>query len=142
MVRQMKLKDIPNVAELERECFSMPWSERSLLKEVDNQDSLFLVKEQKGKVVGYVGMYYVYPEGDITNVAVAKDYRGKGIATELLEQAFLIAGTREITEFTLEVRVSNTAAIRLYERLGFKEEGIRKNFYDNPEEDAVIMWKR
>lgn len=142
MIRLMESKDIEGVAELEKECFSMPWSAASLQKELDNENSIFCVCEMDGTIVGYAGLYLVPPEGDITNVAVTALYRGRGIAKQLLETLFEQAAKKGITEFTLEVRVSNEPAICLYEKMGFRSEGIRKNFYDAPKEDACIMWKR
>lgn len=142
MIRLMQTKDIEQVAELEKECFSMPWSESLLQKEVDNENSLFCVCDIDSRIAGYAGMYFIPPEADIANVAVTKDFRGRGIAGDILTFMFDKAGESGITEFTLEVRISNASAIKLYERLGFQNEGIRKNFYDNPKEDACIMWKR
>lgn len=142
MIRIMQDKDVEEVALLEKECFSMPWTETSIKKEIENKDSLFCVCEVDRKVVGYAGMYYVYPEGDITNVAVTKEYRGQGIAKNILNFMFEKARGEGITEYTLEVRIGNKNAIRLYETLGFIDAGIRKNFYDNPKEDALIMWKK
>ena len=141
MVRRMKAKDVPAVAQIEKECFSQPWSEHSLMRYADDKDSIFCVCEIDEVIVGYAGMYYVYPEGDITNVAIRGEYRGNGYAKALLEHMISVSKEHGVTEFTLEVRISNTKAARLYEKLGFKNEGIRKNFYDNPREDAVIMWK-
>ena len=138
----MKTKDVPQVAQIERECFSRPWSEESLMKYVDDENSIFCVYELNGMVVGYAGMYYVYPEGDITNVAISEEFRGNGYAKELMKKMIQDSIECGITEFTLEVRVSNITAIKLYEKIGFVNEGIRKNFYDNPKEDAMIMWKR
>ena len=142
MIRIMQTKDVREVAKLEQECFSLPWTESALEKEVSNPDSLFCVCEIDGKIVGYAGMYYVYPEGDITNVAVTKEYRRQGIAKEILTYMFSEAKKSAVTEYTLEVRVGNKSAISLYETLGFENAGVRKNFYDNPKEDAFVMWKR
>lgn len=141
MVRKMNSRDIASVHQLEKECFSRPWSENSLLNEVDKENSVFLVYEIDREVVGYGGMYLVIDEGDITNIAVSANHRRKGVAEEILTEMFDIAVKRGIVSFTLEVRKSNKAAISLYEKLGFKEEGCRKNFYDNPTEDGIIMWK-
>lgn len=138
----MQDKDVLSVSKLEKQSFSMPWSEQALEKEIFNKDSLFCVCEIDKKIIGYAGMYYVYPEGDITNIAIDKKYQGKGYAKELLNYMFELANSRGIKEFTLEVRVSNMNAIKLYEKLGFENVGVRKNFYDNPKEDAYIMWKR
>lgn len=142
MVRKMKIEDIEDVHALEIQCFSSPWSKDSLAKEVDNDSSMFFVYEINGEVVGYAGMYLIIDEGDITNVAVSADYRRKGIAREILEKMFEEAEKKHIKAFTLEVRKSNHAAIDLYTSIGFVTEGCRKNFYDNPKEDGLIMWKR
>lgn len=138
----MESRDVQAVHQLEKECFSLPWSEKSLEKEVNNKQSLFCVWEENDKITAYAGMYYVCGEGDITNVAVTEQSRHRGIARNLLLEMFEISHTAGISEFTLEVRESNRTAINLYERLGFKTEGTRKNFYDNPKEDGLIMWKR
>lgn len=138
----MENRDVEVVHQLEQECFSMPWSEQSLSKEVDNPQSLFYVYEENEKILAYMGMYCIGYEGDITNVAVTTSERHKGIGRELLSKVLEEAETKGLTEFTLEVRESNKAAISLYESLGFKTEGVRKNFYDNPKENGLIMWKR
>ena len=142
MIRIMQDKDVKEVALLEKECFSMPWTEASIKKEIENKDSLFCVCEIDERIVGYAGMYYVYPEGDITNVAVTNEYRGRGIARKILTFMFEEAVKDGVIEYTLEVRVGNKKAIHLYETLGFLNAGVRKNFYDNPKEDAIIMWKK
>lgn len=142
MIRKMTERDVPGVHKLELECFSAPWSEMSLKKEVNNEQSLFYVCEEDGEIAGYAGMYLICDEGDITNVAVSEKYRGRKIATEILKKMFEDAKTRGVHKFTLEVRKSNSVAIGLYERLGFAAEGCRKNFYTDPAEDGLIMWKR
>ncbi|MDE7432825.1 MAG: ribosomal protein S18-alanine N-acetyltransferase [Lachnospiraceae bacterium] len=142
MIRLMEIRDIEQVAKLERECFSTPWSEESLKKEIENMNSIFCVCEIENRIVGYAGMYLTPPEGSITNIAVTEKYRGRGIAGGILEFMFSKANLEGITEFTLEVRMSNHSAINLYKRYGFLCEGIRKNFYAAPQEDAYIMWKR
>lgn len=142
MVRKMESTDLAAVAGLERECFSMPWSEQALAQSLNSRDVLFCVCEVEGQIVGYVGMYLVYPEGDIANVAVKKTCRRHGYAQEMLHYLFAEAQKQGITEYTLEVRESNEAAIRLYEKMGFKIEGKRKNFYELPKEHALILWKR
>ena len=142
MIRKMTINDVESVYGLEVECFERPWSLQSIEKEVENNNSLFCVCEKDGNIVGYAGMYYVCGEGDITNVAITKNYRGKGLGNELLTEMFRIANENNIFEFTLEVRETNIIARNLYEKLGFKVEGVRKNFYDNPVENGIIMWKR
>ena len=98
--------------------------------------------ETEDKIVGYIGMYQVLEEGDITNVAVHEKYQRKGIGNALVSTLLKEASKQMIQEVTLEVRVSNQSAIRLYEKNGFVAEGRRKNYYDKPREDAVIMWNR
>lgn len=142
MIRKMTINDVESVYGLEVECFERPWSLQSIEKEVENNNSLFCVCEKDGNIVGYAGMYYVCGEGDITNVAITKNYRGKGLGNELLTEMFRIANENNVFEFTLEVRETNIIARNLYEKLGFKVEGVRKNFYDNPVENGIIMWKR
>lgn len=142
MVRKMRMEDIEAVHELEIQCFSTPWSKESLAKEVDNDSSMFFVYEDNGEILGYAGMYLIIDEGDITNVAVSVKHRRKGIAGEILRQLFSKASEKGIKSFTLEVRKSNLGAISLYEAMGFVTEGCRKNFYDNPKEDGLIMWRR
>lgn len=142
MIRRMKHSDVEVVAQLEIECFSHPWSEASLIKEVENANSLFLVYETEQKIIGYIGMYLVIDEADITNIAITKSYRGKGYGRKLLMEAMNHVFMANYQAITLEVRESNQTAIHLYEETGFEIEGVRKNFYDNPTENALIMWKR
>lgn len=142
MIRRMTEADLPAVAGLERENFSVPWTEENLKESLRLSTYLFLVAEEEGKVVGYAGLNRVLDEGDVTNIVISEDFRGRGIGTELTS-ALLEEGKKEgIQAFTLEVRFSNVSAIRIYEKLGFVEEGIRKRFYEKPVEDARIMWKR
>ena len=141
MIRRMEERDVLQVAELERLCFSTPWSEHSLRESLARPEYLFLVGETDGKVTAYGGLLKVMEEGDVTNIAVHPDYRHKGSGTRITE-ALLEEGRKcGMTAFTLEVRVSNQAAIHVYEKLGFHSVGIRKGFYDAPKEDAMIMWK-
>lgn len=132
---------IPQIAKLEKICFSEPWSENGLLESYKN-GTHFFVAEDNGNVLGYVGLSAVIDEGYITNVAVFPQYRKKGIATALLNAVFEFALQRELAFVSLEVRKSNTNAVSLYEKKGFKVEGLRKNFYRDPTEDALIMTKR
>lgn len=142
MIRLMESEDVPKVADLEKKCFSIPWSENSLRESLRNPDYLFLVAEEDGKVAGYAGLLKVLDEGDVTNIAVEPGCRGRGIGTGLLERLMEKGREKGIRSFTLEVRVSNETAIHMYEKLGFVSEGIRKRFYERPVEDARIMWKR
>lgn len=142
MIRRMLEADLSGVSELERQYFSMPWSEKQLRESLENPDYLFLVLELEGKIAGYAGLVRAGDEGDITNVVLAEECRGRGFG-KLLVRTLLEEGKRRgIRDFTLEVRVSNTLAIHVYEALGFVKEGVRKRFYEKPPEDAWIMWKR
>lgn len=140
--RKMQESDVSKIADIEEENFSIPWSEISLLKEVNNENSLFVVAEFEGNIAGYAGMYLIGAEGDITNVVVSYIYRRNGIASAIIEYIVEYAKSVGITDLTLEVRAGNTAAIKLYEKYGFESEGIRPGFYDFPKEDALIMWLR
>ena len=142
MIRKMEHRDIKFVAQLEQQCFSRPWSEQSLQQEVDNQNSLFLVYAEKQEIIGYIGMYLIIDEADITNIAISESYRGKGYGKKLLMEAVNRVFAEGYQAMTLEVRKSNRPARCLYERAGFQIEGERKKFYECPTEDAFIMWKR
>ena len=140
-IRQMTSEDIPFVADMEKKIFSMPWSENAFRQALESTNTIYLVAEYENIVVGYCGMYYVMNEADITNVAVDSNYRKNGIAIAMLKEIIAGAKKKGIENVTLEVRESNVPAIKLYEKLGFKESGIRKNFYEKPVENAIIMWK-
>lgn len=142
MIRRMREEDLPSVAALEEKCFSVPWSEASLRQSLQDSNYLFLVAEEDGNVAGYAGLLKVLDEGDVTNIAVERAYRGRGIGSELVRQLMEEGKRCGIRSFTLEVRVSNKTAVHVYEKLGFVSEGIRKRFYERPVEDALIMWKR
>ena len=139
LIREMNLQDVPAVARIEKQCFSLPWSEQSLTDSVVREDTLFLVCEDEQNVVGYIGMYISFDEGDITNVAVDSACRKKGYGESLVSKAIELAKEKKLETIMLEVRVSNAPAISLYKKMGFEELGIRKNFYEHPVEDALIM---
>ena len=138
IIRKMTLDDVKKVAEIEKECFSLPWSEASFEDSLAREDTVFLVCEDT-EVVGYVGMYLSFEEGEITNVAVTPAYRKRGCGNLLMEAIAKEAKERAAQCIILEVRVSNAPAISLYKKHGFEEIGIRKNFYEHPTEDAIIM---
>ena len=129
------------IAELERLCFSDPWSENSIRYELTNPLSCWLVAVEDGRVAGYVGSQSVLDEADMMNIAVHPDFRRRGVAQSLVEG--LVAGLKEknIRCLTLEVRASNDPAISLYQKLGFAQVGRRPNYYRNPKEDALILRK-
>lgn len=146
LIRKMTLLDIPAVTEIEKECFSMPWSEQSLKESLEREDTLFLVCEENAGdidtasvITGYIGMYISFEEGDITNVAVGTCYRKKGYGEALVSKAKSLAAEKQLERILLEVRVSNAPAISLYKKMGFEELGLRKKFYEHPVEDALIM---
>lgn len=138
IIRKMTFEDVKTVAQIEKECFSLPWSEASFEDSLAREDTVFLVCED-GEVVGYIGMYLSFEEGEITNVAVTPSYRQKGCGNLLIQAIKEEAKARAAECVILEVRVSNVPAISLYKKHGFEEIGIRKNFYEHPSEDAIIM---
>ena len=138
----MTADHLDQVAELERICFSTPWSRNMLAEELDNALSAFLVAlDESGKVVGYAGLQVVLDEGYITNVAVRPECRRQGIAGKLLQVFLDFAQGNHLAFLTLEVRASNYDAIALYGSRGFRSVGRRKNYYEHPKEDAIIMTK-
>ncbi len=137
-IRRMEEQDIPAVARMEQQLFSSPWSEKSF-HEALGQDVLFLVAARQDMPVGYCGMYCSQEEGEITNVAVLDAFQGQGIGRRMLGELLRQASVRGIRRVFLEVRVSNSKAIRLYESLGFQNCGIRKGFYAFPREDGMVM---
>lgn len=140
-IREMRPEDLTQVCAIEKENFSLPWSEKSFRESMEREDTVFLTAKIGEEVAGYLGCYCICGTGEITNVAVKRDYRRRGIGGLLLEQLYLEGTRHQTEEFFLEVRESNEAAIALYTRQGFVKEGIRKNFYEKPVEHAVIMWK-
>lgn len=139
LIREMTFADIPSAVDIETQCFSLPWSEKSFQDSITREDTLFLVCEDEGTVTGYIGMYISFDEGSITNVAVSPNYRKKGYGESLVHMTKEKAKEKQVQRIFLEVRVSNVPAISLYEKMGFENLGIRKNFYEHPKEDAYIM---
>lgn len=130
-----------DIAELEKQCFSQPWSE-STLKDAYRHGTIFISATCRGELLGYIGISTVLDEGYITNIAVFPKHRRKGVASTLLDRVFLLAREKGLAFVTLEVRESNQAAISLYIKKGFKAEGTRKDFYQSPKENALILTKR
>ncbi len=140
--RRMTPEDVPVISRLEEETFSMPWSAPSFLEMISKEDARYYVAEKDGKILGGCGVLMIAGEGNITNVVIAPEARNQGIGTAMLRH-LMAEGNREgLTAYTLEVRVSNVAAIHVYEKLGFESAGIRPGFYEKPVEDAIIYWKR
>lgn len=132
---------VTDVAEIEKECFSAPWSENGIRSEVDNPTARFFVAVCDDKAIGYAGMHIVCGECYIANVAVLPKYRQMGIASRLLDKLNETAKSEKAEFITLEVRQSNEKAIKLYSKHGYRQVGIRKNFYAKPTEDAILMTK-
>lgn len=141
VIRRMLQEDLEAVCRIEKENFSVPWSEKSFLESMEREDTVFLTALSAGKVAGYLGCYCIDGIGEITNVAVDAAFRRQGIGAGLLKELYKCALMHSCRKFFLEVRESNQAAIALYASQGFQKEGIRKNFYERPREDAQIMWK-
>lgn len=141
MIVKMNLSHVPQVAELEKLCFSDPWSEKSVASELENELAHWLVAVEGDRVAGYVGSQTVCGETDMMNVAVHPDFRRQGIAEALVKG--LVADLKEMGSrcLTLEVRASNIPAQKLYEKLGFAQVGKRPKYYRNPKEDALILRK-
>jgi len=142
-IRRMTIEDLDRVIEIEEESFSVPWSRDSYESEISrNILSLYLVAEFQGRIIGYCGMWFILDEAHITNIAVQKSFRGKGVGKRLVECLLEEASKKGIVNLTLEVRDGNIAARKLYEKMGFVVEGIRPGYYPDNHEDAIIMWKR
>ena len=140
-IERMKEGHVAAVAELEKLCFADPWSEKSIASELNNPLALWLVAVEDGSLCGYIGSQSVMGESDMMNVAVHPDHRRKGVG-EMLVLALCEALSGENASLALEVRASNAPAISLYEKLGFAQVGLRKNYYRNPREDALILKKK
>ena len=138
---KMNEAHIQAVAQLERENFSLPWSENVLSAELRNPLSLWLVAVRNGEVVGYVGAQIVPDEADMMNIAVSDAHRRKGIARNLILELLAQLQAQGVCSLTLEVRASNDAAISLYKGLGFQQVGRRPGYYKMPKEDALILRK-
>lgn len=140
-IEYMTADHIDQIALLEKQCFTTPWSNDALRQELEVDNAVFLAALYDNNVVGYVGMHNNLGEGYVTNIAVDKHYRRKSIGQQLMLALFDYAINNNMQFISLEVRVTNNAAISLYEKLGFERLGIRKGFYSHPTEDALIMTK-
>lgn len=137
----MQEADLEQVTKIEHGIFTKPWSQNAFLDSMTRKDTIYLVAKEVGIVMGYCGGYCSFDELEITNVAVKQEYRRHNIGRRLVERLIQDANKQGVTRFLLEVRESNQGAIALYESLGFHIEGVRKNFYEKPTENALIMWK-
>lgn len=138
-IKRLGADHIDAICALEERCFSVPWSRESFMWAKDNENDYFIVAEENGTVVGYAGLCFVLPEGDIANVATAPEHRRRGIAAALVADIIDFAKKRGIKSLMLEVRASNAGAVALYEKFGFIKVAERKKYYSKPTEDADIM---
>lgn len=141
MIEKMTKKHIDRVAEIEKECFSHPWSIKSLESELANENSHFYVAYENGVIAGYIGMNIVIDEGYIYNVAVSEKFRKKGIGSSLVNHLVTYGKKNNLCFLTLEVRAGNLNAQSLYSKFGFIKVGERKNYYSEPAENAILMTK-
>ena len=142
MIRAANVHDVKPLTAIDEICFSLPWSEQSFFEEITgNAIAQYVIAESEGKIIGYAGIWAILDEGHITNIAVHPDFRRRGIAKALISVLLEATENAGVKAYTLEVRASNESAIALYECFGFTKSGLRKKYYDDNDEDAVIMWK-
>lgn len=142
VIDPMRVRDLSDILKIERLSFTTPWSRGAFLSELlENDRAYYLVARCGEPAVGYIGVWIIAGEGHITNVAVHPDFRRNGVGTRLLNAIGELAREKGASRLTLEVRRSNTSAQRLYAALGFESAGIRRGYYRDNNEDAVIMWK-
>jgi ribosomal-protein-alanine N-acetyltransferase len=140
-IRRMRLEDVDHILEVEKQSFTTPWSREAFQNELtQNHFAHYVVVEMDGEIIGYCGMWMIVDEAHITNIALLPEYRGRGMGETLLRGMMQAAKTYGAKKMTLEVRVSNVAAQKLYEKLGFEQQGVRPNYYTDNMEDAYIMW--
>ena len=142
VIGEMNLEDISEAAKLEAMNFTMPFKEKDFEEVVNNKNKKYIVLKIDEEIVAQAGMTIILGEAEINNVSVKDSYRSKGYGRLVMEELLKVGNEMNVEAFTLEVRKSNEVAIGLYRKLGFKVEGERKNFYEKPVEDALIMWKR
>jgi ribosomal-protein-alanine N-acetyltransferase len=139
IIREMEIEDLEQIMPMEKECFSVPWTENGFFTFLIRQDTLFLVAEEEGEILGYIGILTVLEEGEIANVCVRPSARRRRVGARLLEALLDRMKAKGVTTIHLEVRESNTAAIALYEKYGFIRDGLRRGYYEEPKEDALLM---
>ncbi len=142
IVREMLVDDLEQVMDIENDLFAVPWTKEGYFTFLTREDAMFLVVEEKGRILGYCGLLMVPDEGDVTNVAVRRDRQREGIGHFLMDSLVRLASERGVTIIHLEVRESNKTALRLYERMGFIQDGTRRHYYTDPVEDAVLMTRK
>lgn len=138
-IRKMREEDVEKVAELEKGIFSDAWSERALRETLEQKQTILLTAFDDKKLIGYIILYYVLEEGEIARIAVSPEYRRQGVGARMLLEMENLCEDNGISKLLLEVRESNVSAYSFYEEHGFVKDGIRKNFYTAPVENAVLM---
>ncbi|MFK9094384.1 ribosomal protein S18-alanine N-acetyltransferase [Bacillus salipaludis] len=139
--RQMREEDIDQVLEVEHASFTLPWSREAFYNELyNNKFAVYIVLEEDDRIIGYCGTWVVIDEAHVTNVAILPSYRGKKLGEALMSKLMSVSREMGARTMTLEVRVTNHVAQSLYRKLGFQNGGIRKNYYSDNQEDALIMW--
>lgn len=141
-IREFNINDIEELYEVELTSFTDPWSKESFKDELNNEIAHYLVGSINNKVIAYIGAWFILDEAHITNVAVKSDFRRQKIAKQLITAFIVLAKKHQITSITLEVRASNIPAQSLYQQFGFEKQGLRKRYYADNNEDAIIMWLR
>ncbi|MFQ3549343.1 MAG: ribosomal protein S18-alanine N-acetyltransferase [Armatimonadota bacterium] len=139
-IRNMTREDIPRVMEIERQCFTAPWNESAYITELTNRSAYYIVAEIDNIIVGFAGMWHLIDEGHITTIGVAKDYQGNKIGEQLLIRLLDETLKRRGHRATLEVRQSNLVAQNLYKKYGFKPVAVRRGYYTDNNENAIVMW--
>lgn len=140
-IRRAQIGDLEQIHYCENTSFEFPWSYAMLYDDIiENENTVYLVVELNGQIIGYGGMWIIFDEAHITNVCILPEYRGKGYAYSLMRELIEVAKEHDADAMSLEVRVSNKAALRLYKKCGFTIHGIRKRYYSNNGEDAYVMW--
>ncbi len=141
-IRPLRVDDLDDVMEVERRSFTTPWSREAFEAElIDNDLACYLALTDGGKVIGYGGMWIIVDEAHVTNIAVLPEYRGRKLGRRLIEAMIELAKNKGAVGMTLEVRTSNTIARNLYESIGFRNCGVRPQYYTDTKEDALIMWR-
>lgn len=141
IIRPMEVSDTEQVEKIEKQIFSIPWSQKSFEDACQSNDNIYLVCEMNGQIAGYCGLWTVLGEGNITNMAVSGGLRRLGIAEALMKEMEKRGMSKNVVTYFLEVRKSNEAAVNLYKKMGYVQIGVRKNFYEKPVEDALVMSK-
>lgn len=140
-IRKMISDDIPAVTQIEKKCFSDAWSENMVTDLVDSAwDEVWVLENEEGTLDGYINFRFIAGEGELMRIAVLPSMRGRGYSRKLMDVMVTSASENAVTDITLEVRAGNEAAIGLYKSYGFMSEAVRKGYYHNPTEDALIMW--